>query len=197
RRVRGAHDEGDPGGARLQLDDVHPWCDPRRDAGRDRRGGRRTRVACADPRAAGDGIRRCRPRRARPLSAYPHGGVPAPGTTIRRVDLARRGLGVGARIRARIPRDPGLEPRAAPAHGAGGILMRERMPGADHDVIVVGAGLAGLRAATVLTEAGLDVLVLDASDAVGGRQRTDRVDGFLLDRGFQVLNPAYPSVRRW
>lgn len=75
--------------------------------------------------------------------------------------------------------------------------MLKRMPGADHDVIVVGAGLAGLRAATVLAEAGLDVLVLDASDAVGGRQRTDRVDGFLLDRGFQVLNPAYPSVRRW
>ncbi|MGX1792329.1 FAD-dependent oxidoreductase [Microbacterium sp. NPDC055312] len=67
----------------------------------------------------------------------------------------------------------------------------------DHDVIVVGAGLAGLRAATVLAEAGLDVVVLEASDDVGGRQRTDVVDGFRLDRGFQVLNPAYRSVRRW
>ncbi|GAA2173614.1 NAD(P)/FAD-dependent oxidoreductase [Agrococcus versicolor] len=66
-----------------------------------------------------------------------------------------------------------------------------------HDVIVVGAGLAGLRAALRLALAGLDVVVLEASDGVGGRQRTDAVDGFLLDRGFQVLNPAYPAVQRW
>ncbi len=39
--------------------------------------------------------------------------------------------------------------------------------------------------------------VLEASDRVGGRIRTDRVDGFLVDRGFQLLNPAYPAVRRW
>ena len=38
--------------------------------------------------------------------------------------------------------------------------------------------------------------MLEASDAVGGRQRTDIVDGFRLDRGFQVLNPAYPALRR-
>lgn len=66
-----------------------------------------------------------------------------------------------------------------------------------HDVIVLGAGLAGLRAAVRLTRSGLDVVVLEASDAVGGRQRTDAVDGFLLDRGFHVLNPSYPAVRRW
>ena len=67
----------------------------------------------------------------------------------------------------------------------------------DSDVVVVGAGLAGLRCATVLAEAGLEVVVLDAADAPGGRIRTERVDGFLVDRGFQVLNPAYPAVRRW
>ena len=67
----------------------------------------------------------------------------------------------------------------------------------DAEVIVVGAGLAGLRCAGVLAEAGLEVLVLEAGDAPGGRIRTDRVDGFLVDRGFQVLNPAYPAVRRW
>jgi phytoene dehydrogenase-like protein len=66
-----------------------------------------------------------------------------------------------------------------------------------HDAIVIGAGLAGLRCAVRLAEAGRDVVVLEAADAVGGRQRTDAVDGFLLDRGFQVLNPAYPAVRRW
>lgn len=65
------------------------------------------------------------------------------------------------------------------------------------DVVVVGAGLAGLRCAQALAEAGRDVVVLEAADVVGGRIRTDRIDGFLLDRGFQLLNPAYPAVRRW
>lgn len=65
-----------------------------------------------------------------------------------------------------------------------------------HDVIVIGAGLAGLRCAGLLAAQGLDVVVLEAADAVGGRQRTDIVDGFRLDRGFQVLNPAYPALRR-
>lgn len=63
------------------------------------------------------------------------------------------------------------------------------------DVIVIGAGLAGLQCARVLTRAGRDVTVLEASDGIGGRVRTDVVDGFRLDRGFQVLNPAYPDVR--
>jgi phytoene dehydrogenase-like protein len=66
-----------------------------------------------------------------------------------------------------------------------------------HEVVVIGAGLAGLRCAARLAASGREVLVLEASDRVGGRQRTDAVDGFLLDRGFQVLNPAYPAVRRW
>ncbi|MGN7950376.1 NAD(P)/FAD-dependent oxidoreductase [Microbacterium sp. 22215] len=65
-----------------------------------------------------------------------------------------------------------------------------------HDVIVVGAGLAGLRCAGLLSARGLDVVVLEAAETVGGRQRTDIMDGFRLDRGFQVLNPAYPAVRR-
>ena len=67
----------------------------------------------------------------------------------------------------------------------------------DCDVVVVGAGLAGLRCAQRLAGAGRSVVVLEASDAVGGRERTDELDGILLDRGFQVLNPAYPAVRRW
>jgi phytoene dehydrogenase-like protein len=64
-----------------------------------------------------------------------------------------------------------------------------------HDVVVVGAGLAGLACARALPRH-LDVLVLEAGDAVGGRVRTDRVDGYLLDRGFQVLNTGYPELRR-
>jgi phytoene dehydrogenase-like protein len=67
----------------------------------------------------------------------------------------------------------------------------------DADVVVVGAGLAGLTCALTLVEAGRRVLVLEASDGVGGRVRTDEVDGFLLDRGFQVLLTGYPAARRW
>ncbi|MBK1783889.1 NAD(P)/FAD-dependent oxidoreductase [Prauserella cavernicola] len=63
------------------------------------------------------------------------------------------------------------------------------------DVVVVGAGLAGLAAAGELTRRGFDTTVLEASDEVGGRVRTDVVDGFRLDRGFQVLLPAYPELR--
>ena len=64
----------------------------------------------------------------------------------------------------------------------------------DADVIVVGAGMAGLTAAVAVSRAGHSVRVLEASDGVGGRVRTDAVDGFLLDRGFQVLNTGYPQV---
>jgi phytoene dehydrogenase-like protein len=64
----------------------------------------------------------------------------------------------------------------------------------DVDVLVIGAGLAGLRCAGVLAAAGREVTVWEAGDDVGGRVRTDVFDGFLCDRGFQVLNPAYPEL---
>ena len=67
----------------------------------------------------------------------------------------------------------------------------------DADVVVVGAGLAGLRCAQRLVDLGHDVVVLEKADGVGGRVRTDVVDGFRCDRGFQVLNPAYPAIKRW
>ncbi|GAA0587779.1 NAD(P)-binding protein [Kribbella sandramycini] len=66
----------------------------------------------------------------------------------------------------------------------------------DAEVVVIGAGLAGLAAARTLHQAGRRVLVLEKDDAVGGRVRTDEMDGFLLDRGFQVLLPDYPEFRR-
>ncbi|MEV8314660.1 NAD(P)/FAD-dependent oxidoreductase [Streptomyces sp. NPDC059900] len=62
--------------------------------------------------------------------------------------------------------------------------------------VVVGAGLAGLACALDLSRAGQRVTLLEASDAVGGRMRTDRRDGFRLDRGFQVFNTFYPQVKR-
>lgn len=67
-------------------------------------------------------------------------------------------------------------------------------PARDADVLVIGAGLAGLRCAGLLAEAGVKTLVLEAGDGVGGRVRTDELDGFLLDRGFQVLPTAYPEA---
>jgi phytoene dehydrogenase-like protein len=71
-------------------------------------------------------------------------------------------------------------------------------PTPERPVIVVGAGMAGLTAAVALHEAGVPVQLLEASDGVGGRIRTDRHPaGFLLDRGFQVLLEAYPFARRW
>ena len=66
---------------------------------------------------------------------------------------------------------------------------------AEHDVIIVGAGMAGLACARALVAAGREPLVLERSHTVGGRVRTDSVDGFLLDHGFQVLPTAYREAR--
>ena len=63
------------------------------------------------------------------------------------------------------------------------------------DVVVVGAGLAGLACATRLQRSGVEARLLEASDTVGGRVRTDVVDGHLCDVGFQLLNPVYPALR--
>ena len=64
-------------------------------------------------------------------------------------------------------------------------------------IIIVGAGLAGLVAARALQQFGHEITLIEASDGIGGRVRSDVVDGFTLDRGFQVLFDAYPAVQRW
>jgi phytoene dehydrogenase-like protein len=63
------------------------------------------------------------------------------------------------------------------------------------DVIIVGAGIAGLSAAVYLHRQGRKVLILEASERAGGRIKTDSHEGFLLDRGFQVLLTAYPETQ--
>ena len=63
-------------------------------------------------------------------------------------------------------------------------------------VVVVGAGLAGLCCARRLQKEGCNVHLYEATDSVGGRLRTDVVDGFRLDRGFQALFATFPAVRK-
>jgi len=63
------------------------------------------------------------------------------------------------------------------------------------EAIVVGAGLAGLNAAIALQDAGLEVVVLEASDRPGGRVTSDLIDGFICDRGFQLINSKYPALQ--
>ncbi|MER7332206.1 MULTISPECIES: NAD(P)/FAD-dependent oxidoreductase [unclassified Micromonospora] len=65
---------------------------------------------------------------------------------------------------------------------------------AETDVVVVGGGLAGLAVARRLHRAGVPWRLLEAGGRLGGRVATDAVDGYLLDRGFQVLNTAYPRL---
>ncbi len=63
-------------------------------------------------------------------------------------------------------------------------------------ILVIGGGVAGLVCARTLHRAGHSVTLLEASDGLGGRVRSDRHEGFILDRGFQVLFTAYPAAQR-
>jgi len=62
--------------------------------------------------------------------------------------------------------------------------------------VIVGAGLAGLTAAYYLHQSGMNYTLLEASDRVGGRVKTDTVDGYLMDRGFQVFLTEYPEAKK-
>ena len=66
----------------------------------------------------------------------------------------------------------------------------------EFDCIVIGAGLSGLTTSRELERAGRSVLLIESSDDVGGRVRSDQIDGYICDRGFQVINPKYPQVAK-
>lgn len=68
-------------------------------------------------------------------------------------------------------------------------------PAYQADVVIVGAGVAGLAAAHRLTSAGVTTAVLEAAPYVGGRMATEKVDGFRLDRIGQLLSTSYPELR--
>lgn len=74
--------------------------------------------------------------------------------------------------------------------------MTESVPiPSEIEVLVVGAGLSGLACALLLERKGVNVHLIEEADDVGGRVRTDEVDGFRLDRGFQVLLTAYEELQ--
>lgn len=66
----------------------------------------------------------------------------------------------------------------------------------EFDCIVIGAGLSGLTTSRELERAGRSVLLIESSDDVGGRVRSDLIDDYICDRGFQVINPKYPQVAK-
>ncbi|MDO1448735.1 NAD(P)/FAD-dependent oxidoreductase [Rhodocytophaga aerolata] len=65
-----------------------------------------------------------------------------------------------------------------------------------HSVIIIGAGIAGLTCATYLERQSVPFVMLEAAEEVGGRVRTDLVDGFQLDRGFQIFLTSYPEAKQ-
>ncbi|MEV8422408.1 FAD-dependent oxidoreductase [Streptomyces niveus] len=92
--------------------------------------------------------------------------------------------------------DPGRgtspDPHSRADLGEGHVLSTEHHA----DVVIIGAGIAGLSAAHQLTRAGVTVTVLEAAPYIGGRMATEHLDGFRLDRIGQMLNTSYPELLR-
>ena len=71
------------------------------------------------------------------------------------------------------------------------------MSSSGREIIVIGGGLAGLTCALMLQKGGQKIQLIEASERIGGRVKTDQIDGFLLDRGFQVFQSSYPTAAKW
>ncbi|MFC2149046.1 NAD(P)-binding protein, partial [Bacteroidota bacterium] len=67
----------------------------------------------------------------------------------------------------------------------------------DYKIHIIGAGVSGLTAARVLEDNGYSPVIIEATDRVGGRVKTDIIDGYQLDHGFQVLLTAYPAAQKY
>lgn len=67
----------------------------------------------------------------------------------------------------------------------------------EEKIYIIGAGLSGLITALELEKSGFSPIILESTEGIGGRMKTDEVDGFLLDHGFQVLNTAYPEAKKY
>ncbi|CAI7827509.1 unnamed protein product [Closterium sp. NIES-54] len=130
------------------------------------------------PRGAGRGDNRSRNRRATSSGSAAGGGGGV--------------CGAGGSGRAFTHALPQTVPLSLPS-----LHSTPSEPPEELDVVIIGAGLAGLRAAVALQEAGVACVVLEAADGVGGRVRTDKVDGFLLDRGFQIFLSGEPLRGVW
>ncbi|OYV60960.1 MAG: hypothetical protein B7Z69_02530 [Actinobacteria bacterium 21-73-9] len=125
--------------------------------------------------------------RPRALGQPPRGAPRDPGGPARLHpggESQRARLGAGDNRPALAAAPPGRRPRLGSLDA-----VAESAP-----VVVVGAGLAGLRCAQVLGERGVDVVVLERADHVGGRVHSFAVDGYRVDQGFQLVNPAYPEL---
>ena len=154
----------------------------------------RRRARRARRHRRGDHLRRHRARRdVLRARRTPAGGARRVGRggRDRRTDRHHhRPVAAGARTRVRHrARRSGGRAGCPEANGE-----REARVLAETDVVIVGGGLAGLAAARRLHRAGVPWRLLEAGGRLGGRVATDVVDGYLLDRGFQVLNTAYPRL---
>jgi protoporphyrinogen oxidase len=67
----------------------------------------------------------------------------------------------------------------------------------EYRIYIIGAGVSGLVASKVLEDHGYKSMIIEATDRVGGRVKTDVIDGYQLDHGFQVLLTAYPSAQKY
>jgi phytoene dehydrogenase-like protein len=66
----------------------------------------------------------------------------------------------------------------------------------NYKIHIVGAGISGLVAAKVLEDKGYSPVIIEATDRVGGRIKTDIINGYQLDHGFQVLLTSYPEAKK-
>ena len=67
----------------------------------------------------------------------------------------------------------------------------------DYKIHIIGAGVSGLVASKVLEDYGYESMIIEATDRVGGRVKTDVINDYQLDHGFQVLLTAYPSAQKY